>query len=309
MYFPYFRGKQYELVAIRETAELMAKSKFVPIIEPVKESLRGLERALTAVEEVNGQAIVVLNPEYGDLVGRGKEIRECIKAFKSVGVGYIAGVDSSIDDLVNDCKASLESRSVTIVHAGFDDGRTLAEKLGDDMSKIRHVFLEKNCGKLYRRHFKGAERVLIRDGFERRTNRDYPSREVFSDLHVTFEEEGMGGFGDFLIVGDQYSESGGPAYAIAIHLTTIDEDKDQQMVVFHFVSDRVDTPKDPAGKFLEALSKLVGEVKSAGSPVVRTEAVEEFLRLHEKGHFPGLGYIKKLSMKHHLETLSGFFSE
>ena len=44
MYFPYFRGKQYELVTIRETAELMAKSKFVPIIEPVKESLRGLER-------------------------------------------------------------------------------------------------------------------------------------------------------------------------------------------------------------------------------------------------------------------------
>jgi hypothetical protein len=31
----------------------------------------------------------------------------------------------------------------------------------------------------------------------------------------------MDGFGDFLIVGDDYSESGGPAYAIAIHLTFI----------------------------------------------------------------------------------------
>ena len=29
----------------------------------------------------------------------------------------------------------------------------------------------------------------------------------------------MDGFGDFLIVGDDYSDTGGPAYAVAIHLT------------------------------------------------------------------------------------------
>lgn len=49
MYHPYFRGKQYELITVRETADLMAASQFVPIIEPVKESLGGLERTLKAV--------------------------------------------------------------------------------------------------------------------------------------------------------------------------------------------------------------------------------------------------------------------
>ena len=58
-----------------------------------------------------------------------------------------------------------------------------------------------------------------------------------------------------LVVGDEFSESGGPAYAIAIHLTFIDPDKENEMWIHHFLSERQDTPKDPAGKFAEALAK------------------------------------------------------
>ena len=55
---------------------------------------------------------------------------------------------------------------------------------------FQHVFFEKHCHKLYRKHFKGAtKRVLLRDGFERRRNADHPPVELFSDLHVTFDEE------------------------------------------------------------------------------------------------------------------------
>ena len=39
MYHPYFRGKQYELITIRENAQRMAEAGFLPIIEPVRESL------------------------------------------------------------------------------------------------------------------------------------------------------------------------------------------------------------------------------------------------------------------------------
>ena len=49
MYHPYFRGKQFELITIRETAETLAKSGFVPIIEPVKEAFGGLQRTLKSV--------------------------------------------------------------------------------------------------------------------------------------------------------------------------------------------------------------------------------------------------------------------
>jgi hypothetical protein len=117
----------------------------------------------------------------------------------------------------------------------------------------------------------------------------------------------MDGFGDFLIVGDDYSESGGPAYAIAIHLTFIDPDQDDAMRIYHFISNRQDTPQDPAGKFAEALDKMIATLNQPGSRVLETTAVKEFRELHKRGHFPGLGYIKKLSMNHHIETLADYF--
>ncbi|MDI5550101.1 sce7725 family protein, partial [Salmonella enterica subsp. enterica serovar Weltevreden] len=51
MYYPYFRGKQFELLAIRDTANVMAEAGFTPIIEPVREALNGLERTLKTIKE------------------------------------------------------------------------------------------------------------------------------------------------------------------------------------------------------------------------------------------------------------------
>ena len=137
---------------------------------------------------------------------------------------------------------------------------------------------------------------------------DYAFVEPFSDLHVTYPEEGMDGFGDFLIVGDDYTESGGPAYAVAIHLTFIDPDQDDSMQIYHFKSKRGDTQKDPAGKFKEALTEMINTLDAPDSKVFQTDAVKEFRSLHQKGHFPGLGYVKKLSMSHHIETLANYFT-
>ncbi|MCG5549487.1 sce7725 family protein [Halorhodospira halochloris] len=161
---------------------------------------------------------------------------------------------------------------------------------------------------MYRKHFADSTRILLKYGFKRTRNADYPPVEVFSDLHATFKEIGMDGFGDFLIVGDDFSEGGGPAYAVAIHLTFIDADRDDEMYIYHFVSKTKNTPTDPAGKFKEALDDLIVTIDSIESHVLETSAVEEFRQLHAKGHFPGLGYVKKLSMKHHIETLAHYFS-
>lgn len=49
VYHPYFRGKQYELITVRETAPILAAAEFRPIIEPVRETLAGLQKALDAV--------------------------------------------------------------------------------------------------------------------------------------------------------------------------------------------------------------------------------------------------------------------
>jgi hypothetical protein len=306
MYHPYFRGRQNELIVIRDRAELLAKAGFVPIVEPVKEAINGLVRATNKVASFGGSTIVIVTPTCGDFAGKQAELaRVLLTEFMDVpGLSFGVRIEPTSDlvDVAATCR-DYDKVPLTIVHCGYPDGRSVAAALSGCARIAKHVFMDESCGKLYRKHFKTSERVLIRDGFKRRTNREYPLVEPFSELHVTFPDEGMTGFGDFLIVGDDYQEAGGPAYAVAIHLTYIDSQQDDEMFVLHFVSDTTDTPQDPAGKFAEALGKLVSEVERGDRPILRTSAVEEFLELHRNQHFPGLGIVKKLSMLHHIETL------
>lgn len=308
MYYPYFRGKQFDLLTIRECAGLMAEAGFTPIVEPVKEGLNGLRRAIDAVNVAGGKLILIVNPANGehtdDPVALAEFMRNELNGHPNIHPGILLTERSPVADIIGLCHA-YPGRQITLIHNGFTDARALASQLDQIPCQIRHVFIGEN--RLYRRHFKGDQRILIRDGFERRANRSHPEYEPFSDLHVTFEEEGMTGFGDFLIVGDDYSESGGPAYSVAIHVTCIDPSKDDAMFIHHFKSVRYETPADPAGKFAEALQKLAAEVNSQNTNILRTRAIEDFLALHESGHFPGLGFAKKLSMNHHIETLAAFF--
>ena len=88
MYHPYFLGKQYELITIRENADLLANSGFLPIVEPVKEALNGLRRALSAVGEAGGSAIVIVNPHHGDHADDGERLVEFLrdKQFREIDI-------------------------------------------------------------------------------------------------------------------------------------------------------------------------------------------------------------------------------
>lgn len=310
MYHPYFRGKQYELITIREMAPILQKADFCPIIEPVKETLNGLSRTLKAVAAVKGNAILIVNPHHGDLSESGEPLTKLLQDeflnLPGISAGILLKPNMSVAEAL-ECFKDHSNHSPCFIHAGFTDAKNLSAKLGPPMKDQCHIFIDRFCGKLYQKHFRQAHRVLLRDGFQRKRNRDYEELEFFSDLHITYTDEGMNGFGDFLIVGDDYSETGGPAYAVAIHLTFIDPDKDDEMWIYHFVSDRQDTPQDPAGKFAEALEKMISILKKKHSKIEETAAVQEFRELHRRGHFPGLGYIKKLSMNHHIETLARYF--
>lgn len=310
MYHPYFRGKQYDLIVIRESAELLAKSKFIPIVEPVKETLKGLERAIQAVVDADGELILIVNPQNGDHIRKPQAIQDFmlnqLKDCKKIFAGILLTEEMQNSEITALCKI-YSQKAIYFIHAGYSDGKVLSELIAGLDIESRHIFIDGQANKLYRRHFSGVERILVRDGFKKRANRLHPQIELFSDIHATYRDEGMDGFGDFLIVGDEYSETGGPAYAVAIHMTFIDPEKDDAMYIHHFKSDRYDTPTDPAGKFAEAVAKLVTEVERPNTNLKRTAAVRELIALHERGHFPGLGYIKKLSMQHHIETLSEYF--
>jgi hypothetical protein len=62
MYLPYFRGKREELLLLRAQAQLIAKSKIVPIVEPVKENTNLLNNAIFSLIQHKGKVIIVVNP-------------------------------------------------------------------------------------------------------------------------------------------------------------------------------------------------------------------------------------------------------
>ncbi|PTL72526.1 ATP-binding protein [Rathayibacter caricis DSM 15933] len=309
MYYPYFRGKQFELIALRESASLIADANFVPIIEPVRETLTGLERALRALSDAGARAIVIVNPRHGDMKANGTSISSFLEQGYRGNDAVAAGALLLSDTSIGAAESLINHHSIhpqAIIHAGFTEPKALALLLGEQVRATTNIFIEDQASTLYRRHFQNSTRVLIKDGFVQRKNADYDAVDLFSDLHVTYGEFGAQGYGDFLTVGDRYAEGGGPAYAVAIHLTFIDPDNDDAMFVYHFKSDSNDTPTDPAGKFFQALRKLMDAYNSGTSKLLSTSAIQEFRDLYETGHFPGLGYVKKLSIRHHLETLADY---
>lgn len=309
MYYPYFRGKQFELITIREMAPLLAQKGFVPIIEPVRESFNGLQKALQALADAGGRAIVIVNPYYGDHQEGGASITGLLQESHIDNDAIYAGVllrsEMTVEQAMAIYRAHMNHDPI-MVHAGFTAPKQLSNDLANEMAGMTNIFVEEDDRLLYRKHFKNSRRILVRDGFKRQRNADYPPVEAFSDLHVTYPDRGMNGFGDFLIVGDAYSEGGGPAYAVAIHLTFIDPEQEDVMYIYHFLSRSNDSPADPAGKFGQAVANLVKCLDSGSSKLLETDAVKEFRSLHKKGHFPGLGYVKKLSMKHHIETIANY---
>ena len=311
MYCPYLRGKQFELILLRENAEFLAENKIHPIIEPVKSDFKALIRAVKVLNEKEVDCTLIVNPQAGlepiktpSILN--KLIDDSFKNYKNLSIGYILHAESRIADLITLLK-KYGTFNFSILHYGYTNGKEVGKAIKDYDNIKSHVFIDGFAGKLYQRHLKKAKikRVLIRNGFKpRRKNSLYPPSEHFSDLHITFPDEGMDGFGDYLIVGDEYAETGGPAYAVAIHMTYFDSDDD--MFVYHFISDQTDSPTDPGGKFFEALEKLVKAVKKPKSLIFKSRACSEYLELYQKKHYPGLGYIKKLSMLHHIELIADF---
>lgn len=311
MYHPYFRGKQFDLLTVRENASVLSSSDFVPIIEPVRGSLTGLTKALDAVTENEGKAILIVNPKHGELSGGGEPLSKMLQdkylGHDRISAGILLKEETSLKEATKIYKAH-SNHSPVFVHAGFTDAKGLAAELGILSKQNVHVFIEDAGVKLAARHFKGATRVLLRDGFKRRKNKDYPFVEPFSNLHITYADEGMDGFGDFLIVGDEYADGGGLPVVLAIHLTFIDPDQDDIMQIYHFKSSKAHiTQRDPAGKFAEALAEMMTTLDKDDCKIYETEAVREFRDLFRRKHFPGLGYIKKLSMSHHIQTFAEYF--
>ncbi|RDC58796.1 sce7725 family protein [Adhaeribacter pallidiroseus] len=312
MYFPYIRGKQFELIALREIRDILAgnNTKVSPIIEPVKNSPT-LKKVLSELsrEEINFN--VIINPVVGDLIGSSAGIMELLdkelNGYSNYQMAII--IDESKDvrfyrDLVRDHKLSCSG--VTLIHNSVNDNIKNILTIIEDKSELPIINNIINSGKTnrrYYRNFDSATLVTLDDFFCcQQKNSDYlPIGESqFSEEHLFYKNDGYKGFSDFLTIGDNYSDGGFLPFAIAIHLSYADSTK--KIRVKHFVSDSNMDTSDIGGKFEEALNKLIYWSKTSS---LNTRAIEEFKELHSNGHFPGLGSVKKLSVMNHIELVIG----
>jgi len=74
-------------------------------------------------------------------------------------------------------------QEVPLIHNSFTQAEDLARKINGVTKIYAHVVIENRCGKLCRSHFEEqSQRILIRDGFESRPNREYPTSEFFQNF-------------------------------------------------------------------------------------------------------------------------------
>ena len=306
MYFPYLRGRQFELIALRELVEQgVLSSKITPIIEPVKLS----STLVKTIEKygVNGKQIAIItNPKVGSFNSDAKEEKN--QKLKE-GLSAILKENDNII-FMNLLKPNLKPEKFIERYA--DNMGTICND--KDAISVYEVYFAETDVKYnlipdesgFRRKIR-KNRVLLADKFNKLDrNNDYieVDDEPFSEDHLYYQEDGYVGFADYSVVGEEYNETGFAPYAVAIHIVYFD--KDNSLRIKHFVSDSNDDISDPAGKFQEALSKLVEWNKEKQ---LDTVAMREFEDLYNREAYPGLGTVKKLSIMHHLELMGRYLDK
>ena len=300
MYYPILRGRQFELIAIRELVEhnLLNDEKVIPIVEPVKLSATYL-KTLKVFKEKEQSIAIVQNPEVGtfrkDLENDKyhsllEELQE-INNKNEIPVWYLT------KDFVEGGADYVNEKSLLICNE-----RRYLENL-DKLNKEGFLgsFLVPDK-KEYFRKLEEYKKIICEDYFDKKDrNSDYleDPDQTFSEDYLYFRGDGYLGFSDYSIIGSKYNESGFAPFAVAIHI--IYKGINNELRVKHFVSDTNDDIRDPAKKFSEAAKKLKEWNKKEK---LDSLGLRLLVKAYDEQRYPGLGVVKKLTLMHHLELMS-----
>lgn len=306
MYFPYLRGRQFELIALRDLVDKgVLSDKIIPIIEPVKLSST-LIKTIESYGKKGKQLGIIVNPKVGGFKidieeEKNQKLKNSLltslKENDYILYMILLSANLNPDEFIKNHKDNMgticdNKDAIPVYEANFAK------------MKVKYNLIPDESG--FRRKIRN-NRVLLADKFNKQErNNDYIEidDEPFSEDHLYYVDDGYIGFSDYTVVGKEYNDTGFAPYAVAIHIVYFDSDK--SLRVKHFVSDSNDDISDPAGKFQEALSKLVEWNKKKQ---IKTVAMKEFEDLYRREAYPGLGTVKKLSIMHHLELIGQYLDK
>lgn len=298
MYYPILRGKQNELLALRELAKENIINNFIPIIEPVKKNLSALIKAIEELNKKGIEPIVIINPDKGDYKTDRQILTESIKN-KSGVLSFLP------------CVIYQDSRSHTII-SKLTRFSIISDGVSDELVKHSHI-AEKTMVRpdVSPSILSKMRNVVLYDDFfqSQIKNADYPLESKFTGLHTYYTNSpNVLGFGDYTITGANFSEKGGPAYVVAIHVSYIDNTRYQEKYIRHYLSFNDKTPEKSPDKFKHALACLIDDLDNKRYTFINTNALADFISLNKRQHFPGLGQVKKISIKHHIETFNHYLN-
>ncbi|UOY08261.1 sce7725 family protein [Muricauda sp. SCSIO 64092] len=308
MYYPLLRGRQFELIALRDLANAtISQGTIAPILEPVKESFNNLNLALNVFRSTSQEAFLIVNPLVGELRGD-----------HDVYLNYLQDNPYPIRRAFHfQNNAPYISEAITTFNLGEcmlicpnDVNPDDADFRGlTNLEAIQYIVVEDpGRNRALSRYIRGLGKNFIRldDLFERQIrNSDFLDIQEhrFSEEHLHYADEGFAGFSDYTALPSYYSDSGSTPRAVVIHLTY--PNGDNQIWIRHFTSDTNDSIANVQGKFAEAAAKAVTFCRHRQ---LHNAAIIELEDYFERQHYPGLGTVKKISIKNHLLVVQEYLS-
>jgi hypothetical protein len=267
-YYPLIRGRQYDLLALIEAVQSGLSAQIIPIIEPVKD-IAALPRLVRTFAKAAHPLYILQNPQVGQY-------------------GLLAHPRYPLPDPL----------PAPVRFARYFDGTDVTAPLIVTQTATQARLVQR-----------GQLAVLIDEARVRALQHDQaiyladhtPSRRYTADYYTVQDElyqyplrfqPGVG-LADYPLASVHYDEHGYPQRAIALHLLY---EREGALWVHHFVSVNNDDFSNPGAKFLEALTTLKPWL--AAHPDAVTPATDELLQFAADAHFPGLGTVRKLQLRH-----------
>ncbi len=306
MYYPYLRGRQFELIALREYAQQYGNlNNIIPIIEPVKKTFNSMKLALPLLTKGDVRFALILNPRVGE-INKSVDITDALKDELTDQSNWIPAylLDNNFSEVADRIFNDYYNEVMLICTDNTDNNDSRFEELISSQY-VKYIVSKENRSLKKKLAGFGKEFIRLDKNFHAQTsNKNYSllEDERFSEEHLYYKEDGYAGFSDFTVLVDEYIESGFLPWAVAIHLTY---QKNEEIWIRHFVSDSNDTKANIQGKFAEAAAKAVAFLDLNN---IHTHASEELREYFYSNAYPGLGMVKKISIKNHLELINGILN-
>ncbi|MEO6135475.1 MAG: sce7725 family protein [Ginsengibacter sp.] len=308
MYYPYLRARQFELISLRELASANVLQNYVtPLLEPVKEAFNNLNLAHKIFQEKGLNCFLIVNPLVGEIPGDTKIFLDYISSVDDCHFLPAFHYTNNREFITNSIAKYNLSNCLIIGYENFNDDTNLRFLCShEDVSHI--MIFQPHQNRSLDRFIKALGKNYIRldDVFERQLkNADFLdiSAHKFSEEHLYYIKDGYQGFSDFTVLPSEYIDGGSTPRAVVIHLTYINKDEEDQIWIRHFTSNTNDSIANVQGKFSEAAEKAITFCEAEQ---LTNSAIVELATYYNEGKYPGLGTVKKISLKNHLHIVTEY---